>query len=107
MALSRRAAESVVNFISTHDSYVQYYARTAIPDESATATIVCNDPTLKICNGNLHWTRWTVGDHSHPDVLVLNDLGDFVNSDKFFARKFDVDVDSSVLDALDQRIFGS
>jgi hypothetical protein len=27
MALSRRAAESVVNFISTHDSYVQYYAR--------------------------------------------------------------------------------
>jgi hypothetical protein len=78
-----------------------------IPDESATATIVCNDPTLKVWNGTLHWTRWTDDDPSHPDVLVLNDLGDFVGSDKFFARKFDADVDSSVLDALDQRIFGS
>jgi hypothetical protein len=107
MALSRRAAEAVTEYVASHREYVQHYSRTVIPDESATATIVCNDPTLKVWNGTLHWTRWTDGDHGHPDVLVLDDLGDFVDSDKFFARKFDVDVDSSVLDALDQRIFGS
>jgi hypothetical protein len=78
-----------------------------IPDESATVTIVGNDPTLKVGSGNLHWTRWTDGDLGHPDVPVLNDLGDFVSSDIFFARKLDVEVDCSVLDALDQRIFGS
>ena len=79
MALSRRAAETVTEYVASHKEYVRYYARTVIPDESATATIVCNDPTLKVWNGTLHWTRWTVGDHSHPDVLALNDLDEFVN----------------------------
>jgi hypothetical protein len=46
-------------------------------------TIVGNDPTLKVGSGNLHWTRWTDGDLGHPDVPVLNDLGDFVSSDIF------------------------
>jgi hypothetical protein len=107
MVLSRRAVTSVVDYVATHADYVRYYERTAIPDESATVTIVCNDPTLKVGSGNLHWTRWTDGDHGHPDVLVLDDLDDFVGSDKFFARKFAVEVDSAVLDALDQRIFES
>jgi Core-2/I-Branching enzyme len=107
MALSHRAAVTVTEYVASHRDYVRHYARTVIPDESATATIVCNDPTLKVWNGTLHWTKWTVGDHSHPDVLVLDDLGDLAGSGKFFARKFDIGVDSSVLDALDQRIFGS
>ena len=107
MALSRSAAESVTEYVASHGEYVRHYSRTVIPDESATATIVCNDPTLKVGRGNLHWTRWTDAELGHPDVLVLDDRADFVNADKFFARKFDVEVDSSVLDALDQRIFGS
>jgi len=107
MALSRRATEAVTEYVESHKEYVRHYSRTVIPDESATATIVCNDPTLKVWNGTLHWTRWTDGDHGHPDVLVLDDLEDFVSSDKLFARKFDVGVDSAVLDALDRRIFGN
>jgi hypothetical protein len=107
MALSRRAAETVTGYVAAHREYVRHYEKTVIPDESATATIVCNDPTLTVWNGMLHWTRWSDGDHGHPDVLVLDDLDEIVNSDKFFARKFDVGVDSAVLDALDQRIFGS
>jgi hypothetical protein len=106
MALSRRAAEAVTRYVAAHDDYVRYYEKTVIPDESATATIVCNDPTLKVWNGMLHWTRWSDGDRGHPDVLVLDDLEDIVNSDKFFARKFDIAVDGAVLDALDQRLFG-
>jgi hypothetical protein len=106
MALSRRAAETVVEYISTHRDYVRYYSKTAIPDESATATIVCNDPSLKVFEGNLHWVRWTDREHhDHPDVLDVDDLAELERSDKYFARKFDIEVDSSVLDALDRRIF--
>ena len=57
--------------------YDRYYEKTGIPDESATVTIVCDDPSLKVGSGNLERTRWTDGDHGHPDVLVLDDLGDF------------------------------
>jgi hypothetical protein len=106
MALSRRASVAVTEYIASHDDYVRHYARTVIPDESATATIICNDPTLKVKNGMLHWTRWTDGGLGHPDVVGWGDFEEIVSSGKFFARKFDIGVDSAVLDALDQRIFG-
>jgi hypothetical protein len=105
MALSRRAAEAVVQFVVDREDYVRYYSRTVIPDESATATIVCNDPLLRVENEHLHRIRFSVDD-GHPDVFRLDDLDELVRSGRFFARKFDVDVDSAVLDSLDRHIFG-
>ena len=105
MGLSRRAAESVVEFVDNHADYVHHYSRTVIPDESATATIVCNDHLLRVHNEPLHRICFTSTD-GHPDTFGLDDLDELVESGRFFARKFDVDVDSSILDALDERLFG-
>ncbi|HLM96449.1 MAG TPA: beta-1,6-N-acetylglucosaminyltransferase [Acidimicrobiales bacterium] len=105
MALSRRAAEAVVGFVEEHDDYVRHYARTVIPDESATATIVCNSPDLRVRDEEIHHVRFSSGD-GHPDVFRLDDVGELVSSGRFFARKFDLDVDADVLDALDQHVFG-
>jgi len=106
MALSRRAAETVVEFVGEHPDYVRHYARTVIPDESATSTIVCNDPRLRVRNEELHHVRFTSVD-GHPDVFGLDDLTELIDSGRFFARKFDIDTDSAVLDALDEHVFGS
>jgi hypothetical protein len=105
IALSRRAAEAVVQFVRGHEDYVRHFARTAQPIEAATATIVCNDPTIRVRNEKLHWVRFSSGS-GHPDVLRLEMLDELVGSGKFFARKFDIDTDSAVLDALDQHLFG-
>ncbi len=108
MALSRRAAEAVVEYVARHDDYVRHYARTVIPDESATATIVCNDPRLRVRDEELHHVRFNSGEgDGHPDVFGLDDLEELVSSGRFFARKFDLDVDSAVLDALDRHVFGT
>ena len=106
MALSRRAAEAVVQFVGEHTDYVRHYARTVIPDESATATIVCNDPRLAVRDEELHHVRFTSVD-GHPDVFGLDDLTELIDSGRFFARKFDIDTDSMVLDALDEHVFES
>jgi len=106
MALSRRAAEAAVEFVAGHDDYVRHYARTVIPDESATATIVCNDPHLRVRDEELHHVRFSSGD-GHPDVFALDDVDELVGSGRFFARKFDLEVDASVLDALDHHVFGT
>jgi hypothetical protein len=105
MALSRRAAERVVEFVGGHEDYVRHYSRTVIPDESATQTIVCNDPTLTICNQELHYIRFS-SPHGHPDEFRLGDVGELIGSGRYFARKFDIDVDDAVLAALDERVFG-
>lgn len=105
MALSHRAAETVDRFVNDHADYVRHYSRTVIPDESATATIVCNDPNLRVHDEHLHRVRFSSND-GHPDVFGLDDVDELVNSGRFFARKFDVDVDGGVLDALDRHIFG-
>jgi len=105
MALSRRAAETVDLFVGEHADYVKYYSRTVIPDESATATIVCNDPTLSVHDEHLHYVRFSAND-GHPDVFGLDDANELVETGRFFARKFDIDTDSRVLDALDRHIFG-
>jgi len=105
MALSRRAAETVDRFVGEREDYVRHYSRTAIPDESATATIVCNDPHLRVNDEHLHCVRFSADD-GHPDVFGIDDVEELVTTGRFFARKFDVDVDSSILDALDERLFG-
>jgi hypothetical protein len=104
MALSRRAAEAVVTFVEERGDYVAHVARTVIPDESATTTIVCNDPALDVVLEDLHCVRFSAGD-GHPDVFGLPDVDYLLGSGRFFARKFDVDTDAAVLDALDRRLF--
>ncbi len=105
MALSHRAASSVDRFVRARPDYVRHYSRTVIPDESATATIVCNDPELHVLHEHLHCVRFSSND-GHPDVFETDDVDELVKTGRFFARKFDVDVDSGVLDALDHHLSG-
>jgi hypothetical protein len=101
-ALSRRAAESLLRYLRDHPDYASYYQRTNIPDESATATILCNDPTLNIVPQNLHFIRWSHPESGHPDVFGAADISALTASDKFFGRKFDSLSDPEVLDMLDE-----
>jgi hypothetical protein len=101
MALSRRAAVRLLEFVDGHPDFVEYYRHTAIPDESATATILCNDPELRVRHEPLSVSRWTRSRTGHPEVLRMEDLPFIKSQPQFFARKFDTAVDAAVLDALD------
>jgi len=106
VALSRRGAQAVINFVDGHPEYVRYYSRTAIPDESATPTIVNNDPLLRVQNEALHYVRFSQSVSGHPDVFTLDDLDELLASGRYFARKFDIAIDAEILDVLDEKILG-
>lgn len=46
--------------------------------------------------------RFAIFSHSHPVILTEKHFEEMTSSTKLFARKFDIDVDSKILDLLDQ-----
>jgi hypothetical protein len=99
--LSRRALDAVTDFVATHPSYVAYYRRTIIPDESFIQTIVLNDKSLAVFDDNLVYFAWSDASSGSPDVLTVKDLPAMLASGKYLARKFDLNIDAEVLDRLD------
>ena len=103
-ALSRSAMEHVIKYLDSHPDFVSYYSRTVIPLESATGTIVFNDPELKVENIGLHAIVWSNPDSGRPDVIGLDDLEFLRNSGAVFARKFDHS-SAEVLSEIDKMVF--
>jgi Core-2/I-Branching enzyme len=102
--LSRYATEYVLNYMSDHPEYVDYYRGTIIPDESMIATLICNSPNLRVDNRDLHYTRWSNSKSGHPDIFQFDDLAELAAAPQYFARKFDIGRDPSILDRLDEYI---
>jgi hypothetical protein len=102
--LSMRAANAVLDHVDAHPDFVDHYARTVIPLESATATVLCNHPDLTIEPGLVHAIRWSDPTSGRPDVFRLRDLDELRASGACFARKFDPR-DTALLDALDEIVF--
>lgn len=103
-ALSREALEHVVHYVEAHPDFVRYYARTVIPLESATGSIVFNDPDLTVSNINLHTIRFSAPTTGRPDVFDYGDLDFLRSSGGVFARKFDA-TNADVFDELDKTVF--
>jgi hypothetical protein len=57
----------------------------------------------RVAGHNLTYAEWTPTSGPHPKTLGMEDLPSLQSSSKLFARKFDADVDSVVLDELDRR----
>lgn len=102
MALSRRAVVQLLDFVDSQPDFVDYYRHTPNPDESAIATILCNDREIRVRREPLSIARWTRPRSGHPEVLGMADLPFITSQPQFFARKFDIAVDSEVIDALDE-----
>jgi hypothetical protein len=102
-ALSQDALEYVLTYLADHPEYVDYYHRTMVPDESMLATVVFNSPNLRVANRDVTYTRWRSGSE-HPDIFQTADLSELIAVPQYFARKFDIDRDSRILDELDEFI---
>jgi hypothetical protein len=104
-AASRTALTHLLDHLDAHPELVRYYERTVIPLESATATVLLNDPTLTITRTSFHEIRWTDPRSGRPDVFTTDDVDHLLTSGAYFARKFG-SADIEVLDRLDAMIFG-
>ena len=111
--LTYKCVVYLLDFVRNNKKFMKFFKYTHIPDEMFFQTIILNSPFAKDAVGKIsgaelgddqRYLRWS---HeyggAHPEILRKEDLAVLVQSDKLFARKFDMDVDSVILDLIDGR----
>ncbi len=99
--VSRRAVEVLCDQLRPGSPLQRYFHLTPIPDEAAFHTVLANSGGLSICDEDFRYIHWNRATDPHPATLTTSDIPKLRATKAYFARKFDADVDSDVLDALD------
>ena len=100
--LERASAVYVVDYFSTHKKFIDKFKWTWGSDEILIQSIVYNSPFKdRMINDNLRYIDWSEGKAS-PKTLTMADQENLMATECFFGRKFDMNIDESILDYLDQ-----
>lgn len=92
----------ILDYIKTHPRMVKFFKLSWAPDELFFQIIIYNSPYKdKMVNDNLRYIDFSEGKAS-PKTLTINDVPALTASGKFYARKFNAQIDAAVLDELDK-----
>ena len=103
MTLTPECVAYALKFVKDDPALQRFFRMTWAVDEVFFQTILCNSPLKdKLVNDNLRHIRLNAG--YRPVTYTIGDADELINSGKFYARKFDQNTDSKILDYLDDRI---
>ncbi len=98
---NRRVARYILNRQESLKWLSDYVRKTRIADEVYFQTMLCNEPSIRICNDSFRFYDFEVRG-SHPRILEADDLPLILSSGAHFARK--VAPSSVILDLLDDHL---
>lgn len=97
-------ANYVIEYLKTHEKVRKFFFFTWGADEFVFQTILLNSIHKEsIVNNYFRYIRFKKGAY-RPDIITMKDAEEMVMSGKFYARKFDDQIDNKVLDYLDELI---
>ncbi len=100
--LSKECISYIHEFVNSNYDLYDFFRGTSNPDEVFFQTILLNSYLKdKIINNDLTYTDWP-SSSAHPKILGKIDLEKMRQSSCLFARKFDINHDSGILDILDR-----
>ncbi len=105
--ITKACTEYVHEFVKTNKAFVDHFKYSYIPDEIFFQTIIMNSPFREnVVNDNSRCIDWSrPGPTGHPPwIWRKEDIDALARSPGLFARKFDSDVDSEILDLIDERL---
>lgn len=105
-SITRDCVSYILKTHHDHPELKKFFRHTLLSDESFFTTILVHSPYKEsIAQNNYRYIRWnTEGARSHPEVLTKKDFAALRDSEKLFARKFDMNKDSEILDLIDDQI---
>lgn len=104
--LSKQCIQYLNQFYDNNPNIVEYYKGVLIPEESMIQSILVNSKKFKLYNECKHYVVFFNSLHGHPAILTEKDFHAMTQENYYFARKFDINVDSKILDTLDKHILG-
>jgi Core-2/I-Branching enzyme len=102
--LRRSCAEYVAERVRGGDAVTEWLRRTVCPDEALVQTLLVNSGRFQLVNDDLRYVDMAGSRDGKPRTLTTKDLPVLTGGAYYFARKFDANADSEVLDRLDARI---
>lgn len=98
--LNRETVEWIKAYLYANPSYVNFFKNSLCPDECFFQTLVMNSPYSKNVKPCLHYVQWEEG-KSSPKILTIHDLNNMIQSGKMMGRKFDIEIDKTIMQELD------
>jgi len=99
--ITSECAAYLVKLIKTHPRVRRFARYTWAPDEYLIPTLIMNSPFKDtVITENYRYFDWSKGG-PNPKILTTSDFEALKNSDKMLARKFDIKIDTSILDMID------
>jgi len=100
--LSRRAVLQYLTYTRERPALYRWFMqRTIVPDEGIFQTLLLNTPGLNFDGPDIRYIRWDDRNSGSPAIFTQADFAELRGSGRFFGRKFDIDVDATILDSLD------
>lgn len=104
-SVTKACAQFIVKEHRANKALRNFFQYTLIPDEMYFQTMLLNSPFSSNCvNSSLRLIKWEAEDGTHPIFLKMNHLPMISQSEALFARKFDMNQNPDVLDAIDRKM---
>jgi hypothetical protein len=113
MALPVETLFQILVFLAEHPDYLEYHRYTLIPDEifflSIIQSLFKNPGKANLIEPSVTYADWEDKDSPSPRIFTAADLSMLKGLPEhvLFARKFDMDQDSQILDLIDTKILGN
>jgi len=96
--ITEGCARYMIDQIQKNKKLVRYFKFVWGADEFLFINLIMRSPFKNNVEGSgIHYMEWEGGD-AHAKILTIDDLGILKSSDMLFARKFDIEVDSLIID---------
>jgi len=93
----------ILKYLEHNPQFEDQFKYTSCSDEHFFQMIVINSSFKeRVVNNNLRYTDWS-GGGSSPKTLTSEDYDKLVDSDKLYARKFNIDQDENIIKMLNER----
>lgn len=100
LTITPECALYVINCLKNNRRLKSFFRHTWAVDEVLFQTILMNSPLKhKLVNDNLRYIEQD--GNTRPTIFTIDDADKLIASGKLFARKFDRDIDTKILDSLD------
>ncbi len=102
--ISGECVSYILDYWDNHPAFRKFMQFTWAPDEFLFQTILYNSPLKEnMVDDDLRYIDWSGGGVS-PKTFTMADAVALLQSGKLYARKFDLQIDSAVLDAIDNNL---